>query len=366
MKILLVTNHLNTGGISSYLMTLSAGLVKRGHTVYLASSGGSLLPRFIGQGVDCLDIPLKTKNEFSPRVAVSAVRLAAGLSRRAPDLIHAQTRTSQVLGCLVARWSRIPCMSTCHGFFNQRRWARRTFPCWGRHVIAVSDSVRVHLRDDFGVPENRISVIHNGIDVESLQQQKSSVRKDEVRAQLGVGEGFLIGTLGRLSDIKGHRYLIEAMPRVLETAPGTRLVIIGAGKMEHSLRSLIGSLCLEEQISIIDGVKNIGGALAALDVFVMPSLQEGLGLALMEAMACGCAVVGSAVGGITSLIRDRQTGLLVRPQDPLDIAQAVVQLLRDEPLRRRLGEAAERFITEHFSQAGMVEQTERVYKQCLG
>lgn len=366
MKILLVTNHLNIGGITSYLLTLSAGLMRRGHTVYLASSGGRMLSRFVELGAVTVGIPLRTKNEFSPRVAVSAALLAAGFDRAKIDLIHAQTRSSQVLGCLCARWRGVPLVSTCHGFFNHRRLSRRLFPCWGRRVIAISDAVSDHLRQDFGVPAERITVIPNGIDVRGIMSRQSPSGRHAARASLGAGQGPLLVHIGRLSDVKGQLYLIRAMPAVLKEFPQARLVIAGEGRMQAALEAEIGRLGLHARVSLRREIKDTGELLDAADIFVMPSLAEGLGLSLMEAMACGCAVIGSNVGGIVSLIKDGETGILVRPADPEAIAQAVIRLASDSALRSRLGDAARRSISEGFSQDAMVEKTLEVYSACLG
>jgi glycosyltransferase involved in cell wall biosynthesis len=155
------------------------------------------------------------------------------------------------------------------------------------------------------------------------------------------------------------------MPEVIKNFPNAKLLIIGQGKTQDALIKETRDLGLGERIRFIPEAKNTNEVLAAMDIFVMPSLQEGLGLALMEAMAQGVAVVGSAVGGIKTLIQDKVNGLLVAPADAPALAQAIITLLGDSRLRRNLGEQAREFIITNFSKEEMVDKTEIVYQQSL-
>ena len=184
-----------------------------------------------------------------------------------------------------------------------------------------------------------------------------------MRQELAGQADFLVGIVARLSDVKGHIYLIQAMPEVIKNFPGTKLLIIGQGKTKDVLIKETRSLGLENSILFISEVKNTKDILAAIDIFVMPSLQEGLGLALMEAMAQGVAVVGSAVGGIKTLIQDKTNGLLVAPANASALAQAIITLLKDSSLRRNLGARAREFIMANFSKEEMVDKTEIIYQQ---
>ena len=134
--------------------------------------------------------------------------------------------------------------------------------------------------------------------------------------------------------------------------------------MKDALAKEVDDLGIKNNVLFLSQVGGTKDVLATMDVFVMPSLQEGLGLALMEAMAQGLAVVGSAVGGIQTLIQDKHTGLLVAPADPLALANAITQLLSDAALRNNLGSKARKFITENFSKEKMVKDTEGVYRKC--
>ncbi|MDP2928050.1 MAG: glycosyltransferase family 4 protein [Candidatus Omnitrophota bacterium] len=361
MNILFIANHLNVGGISSYLLTLAGGLKQKGHQVYLASSGGELEDKFIQAGITLFKAPLKTKNEISHKIIFSFWKLRKVARKFNIDLIHSHSRTTQVLGDLLGRSLAKPHIFTCHGFFKPKL-SRRIFGCWGQKVIAISQQVKEHLIIDFKLDENKISVIHNGIDTKNFGDFSA---RDMMRKDLGINDALLVGIIARLSDVKGHTYLIQAMPEVIKNFPNAKLLIIGRGKTKDALIKETHDLGLGGSIAFIPEAKNTKDLLAAMDIFVMPSLQEGLGLALLEAMAQGVAVVGSAVGGIKTLIQDKLNGLLVAPADVPALAQAIITLLNDSRLRRNLGARAREFIIANFSKEEMVDKTEIVYQQVL-
>ncbi len=363
MNILYLTNHLNIGGISSYVLTLAGGMKKRGHNVYVASSGGQTLPRFISEGAEYIPIPIKTKSEVSYKVLLSKFKILKAIKEKEIDIIHANTRVTQVLSFLAQRACGKPYISTCHGFFKKRLF-RRIFPCWGDKVIAISEPVKEHLIHDFKVNEADIRVIHSGIDINrfSVQNPESRVAS---KNKLGLKDAPVIGIVARLSEEKGHTYLIKAMREVTASIPGAQLLIIGEGRTKEELLKLVEAYGLGKNVFIFPPVGDTQEVLSCMDLFVLPSLKEGLGLALMEAMACGIAVIGTDVGGIKSLIRDGDNGLLVRPADSAGLSRAILELLNNTEKAKSMGDNARVFIKENFSQEKMVSETERVYLECL-
>lgn len=361
MNILFLANHINPGGISSYLYTLGVGLRRNGHNVYLASSGGEWVRRFQSAGIEHLKVPLNTKKEISPKIIFSFFKINKNIKRLNIELVHSNSRTTQVLGCLLNRYSGVRHIFTCHGFFKPKL-SRKFFPCWGNAVIAISQQVKEHLILDFKLDEKRISLINNGIDAGAFGDFSA---RDKARNGLGIKDAFLVGIIARLSDVKGHTYLIQAMQEVIKVYPATKLLIVGEGKIKGMLLRLACDLGVNENVIFLPEAENTQEILAAMDIFVMPSLQEGLGLALMEAMAQGLAVVGSAVGGIKTLIQHEVNGLLVQPANAIAISAAIIKLLNHSSLRQDLGKNARKFIIDNFSQSKMVDTTERAYKQCL-
>ena len=152
------------------------------------------------------------------------------------------------------------------------------------------------------------------------------------------------------------------MPRILEKFPTARLFIAGVGKMGADLKQRVADRRLTAQVIFAPVVDRAADLLPLFDVFVMPSLQEGLGLSVMEAQAAGLPVVASRVGGIPSLIEHGKTGFLVDPQHSLALAELVIRLLKDPEEARMMGRRAREFIEKNFSAADMAAKTIEVYK----
>ena len=365
MNILYLATHLDVGGISSYIFTLAKGMKKRSHRVYVASAGGRMLSRFESEGVGCIIIPIRTKSEASPKLVLSWFRLLPELNRLGIDILHANSRVTQVLAAWLNKYTGIPYISTCHGFFRNS-FHRRLFPCWGKKVIAISSAVEKHLLNDFHLSGDRVEFIPHGVQLtgESCADDLTKTAAKGRFRKFGLGDGPVVGIVARLSPVKGHRYLIEAMAEVLKQIPEAQLLIAGDGSLKPDLVCLARQLGIIQNIIFLPNVDNTQMVLEAIDVFVLPSVNEGLGLGLMEAMACGLPVVGSRIGGIEDLIQHNVNGLLVEPKDNVGLAEAILGLLKNSEKRKSLGLKAKEFINRNFSLKEMLDKTERVYEQC--
>jgi len=361
MNILFLTTHVNTGGITSYILTLGEALNKSGHKVWVASSGGDCEDRFKAVGIKHIKINIRTKSELHPKVLLCLPALNRLIKENRINLIHAQTRVTQVLGFWLSRISRVKMVTTCHGFFKPR-WFRKIFPCWGMGVIAISKPVAQHLIKDLGVPSPKVHLINNGIDLNRFGLINEASRQ-ELRQKLGLGDSPLIGIISRLSDVKAIDVLIKAMPLILKELPSANLLIAGQGPQEVPLKQLTQDLSLTAQVHFRDTVNQTPDLLGALDVFVMPSLMEGLGLSVMEAQACGIPVVASRVGGLVDLIDDGISGFLVPCNDPTSLANRIIEVLRNPVKSRIMAQQARLKIEEYFSSIKMLKATLRVYEE---
>lgn len=360
MNILFLSTHLNTGGISSYLVTLGRGLVKKGHRVWIATSGGNLVESLKESGVKHITLNIRTKSELDPRIYFALGPLSRIIRENKIDVIHAQTRVTQVMAACLNKLTGKPFVSTCHGFFKNR-WSRRIFSCWGERVIAISEAVLEHLQKDFNVDPKRIALIKNGIDCEDFPALSAETKEINRRA-FGLEDEPVIGIIARLSSIKGHDVLIAAMKKVVAEFPLAKLLVVGEGSLEKELKRLVEGFKLEKNVLFYPVVNQSAQMLSLFDVFVMPSRQEGLGLSVMEAQAAGLPVVASNVGGLPSLIEDGRTGLLVPPDNASLLAEAILLLLRNKDKAKEMGERARDFIQKEFSAERMVEETVEVYK----
>ena len=349
------------GGIASYVVSLARGLSGKGHEVFVASGGGDYVEKLTEEGIVHIPIPIRTKSELSPRVLISAFSLLELVKRESIDIIHAHTRVTQVASSLVSKMSKVPYVTTCHGFFK-KRLGRRLFGGWGSRTIAISEAVREHLVNDFRVQKGEIDLIYNGIELAKFKNYSENEKKD-IRKGLDLKEGPVIGTISRLSPVKGHKYLIEAMKEVIGKVPDAQLLIVGDGSIKEDLISLSKALGIDKNTSFVESLFDTAPPLSIMDIFVLPSLQEGLGLSTIEALAMEKAVIASDVGGVYTVVKDNLTGLLVPSRNSGALAGAIKTLLNDEGLRLKLGREGRKLVEEKFSIGSMVEKVEQVYKK---
>jgi glycosyltransferase involved in cell wall biosynthesis len=361
MNVLFLTTHFNTGGISSYVLTLGGALVKSRHKVWVASSGGNNVAHLQAAGMRHVQINIKTKSEVHPKLLLSLPSLVRLVRNEDINIIHAQTRVTQVLGAFLSHLSGVKMVTTCHGFFRPR-WFRKTFPCWGEAVIAVSKPVARHLSVDLGVDHKKVHLIANGIDLERFVMTNDRMRR-EARQRTGMGDSPLIGIIARLSDVKGIDVLIKAMPLVLKEIPSVNLLIAGQGQEETALKKLTHDLSLTAHVHFKSGTDQTQDLLCAFDVFVMPSLMEGLGLSVIEAQACGIPVVASRAGGLVDLIEDGKSGYLVPINDPAALAGRIIEILRNPSPSMAMTQQARLNVEQYFSAQRMLKETLKVYEQ---
>jgi lipopolysaccharide heptosyltransferase II len=364
VKILLLTTHLNIGGIAVYTVNLAGLLKKRGHRVIVSSSGGDMVDQLSKKGIIHVKFDIKTKSELSPKLLLALPKVLSLIRDNKVDLIHAHTRITQVLACAASHICGIPYVATCHGFFKSRL-GRKIFKCWGDKTIAISEAVREHLIEDFEVREDNIELIYNGVDVERFKTEFSDSEKDYLRRSLGLRPGRVIGAIGRLSSVKGYEYLIEAFKRLLDKYDDIQLLIVGDGPERDRLKSLCSDLDVEKSVKFSKPRLDTPLLLSLTDIFVSSSVQEGLGLSLAEALASAKPVVASDVGGVRSLVKDNETGLLVPPRDSGAIADAVSVLLEDLGLVNRLSMNGRNLIERDFAIDNMSEKTINVYEDAL-
>lgn len=364
MNILLLTTHLEIGGIPVYVVSLAKALEERGHSVLVASSGGALAQQLIDAGVEHIKVDIKTKSELSPKVLFAYKFLAKRLKDKEIDIIHSHTRVSNVLAWRLSRKMKMPFITTCHGFFRPH-FGRRLFGCWGERVIAISDAVRGHLIKDFKVQPDRVRLVYNGVDVSRYNDRINGAEKERIKANYGIKDNPVVGTISRLSSVKGHKYLLYALKELLRVYPGLQLLIIGEGPEESNIRGLIERLGLNENVILYRSVMDTREPLSVMDIFALPSIQEGLGLAAVEAMAYGVPVVASRVGGIGALVEDGINGILVSPSSPDELKDAILKILNNKDVAARLAAAAAARVREKFNIDNMVSGILDVYEEVM-
>ena len=363
MRVLIITTHLNTGGIGIYTTNLARYLAKRNIEVTVASSGGELLGRLLDNNIKHIDLDIRTKASFGIKTWKAVPKVLRMVRENNIDVIHAQTRVSQVVSCVVSKLSKVPYVTTCHGFFKHQRLGRRIFPCWGDKSIAISKSVEEHLVKDFNVLRENVSMIYNGIETDRYREKRG--KDPELMRKLGLGDDdFIIGSVGRHSPVKGYKYLIGAFKDVLDKHREAKLLLVGDGPEKNSLIKRVKELDIRESVIITPGGDEaIEKYYALIDIFCLPSLHEGLGLSLMEAMASGNSCVATNVGGLKELIEDGEDGLLVRKENYGVLSDTILRLMENESLREKIASCAREKALNNFSMEENIAKTIEVYKE---
>ena len=176
--------------------------------------------------------------------------------------------------------------------------------------------------------KSQFDYIYNGVDVESLRKRK--VDRIQKRQEIGVEDDcFLIVTAGRLVPVKGYTYLVAALAQVITEIPNIRLVFLGDGELRGELSGQVKTLGLEKQVLFLGMRNDVPEIISCSDLFVLPSINEGFGVVLLEAMAMKCPIVATNVGGVPEVVLDGETGILVPPGDPVQLARGIIRLLKD-------------------------------------
>lgn len=281
-------------------------------------------------------------------------------------LIHAHEFDAIVHGTAVARLLGIPIVATVHGkhYYWEKFRRRLAYRLVSRYatIVAVSEDLKRFIVGEVGISSERIRVIYNGV---GPMPRIDQAELAELKTELGIDPSEqVVGLVGSLYPVKGHKYLLEAVPTILKTYPRTTFIIIGRGELEVALKEETARLGLEPKVRFLGLRQDVPRLLALMDVFVLPSLSEGLSMALLEAMAAGKPAVATNVGGNPELVVQGETGLLVPSEDCTALASEIGALLSNRGLASRFGEAARARVERRFSLNAMVNNYQSLYDTC--
>ena len=305
------------------------------------------------------------RGRFDPRILGDLVDLAR--ERRA-RILHVHGYAAADFGRLAAR--RVGAALVLHEHFADPKMpayqalADRALASLTDRAIAVSESTREFLVRERHVPAHRVRLIWNGAPLEEFAPVPAAAAL-LTRRQLGLPDGALvIGSIGRLNEQKGHRYLLDAAAGALPAVPGARVLIVGDGDLEVPLREQARALGIADQVVFAGHRGDIPAVLGAVDIFCISSTYEGTPLTLFEAMAAGKAIVSTAVDGCREVIEDGATGILVPPRDSATLALRLRELLTDPPRREALARSA-RSAAARYDIRRCVEAMQALYEEVL-
>jgi glycosyltransferase involved in cell wall biosynthesis len=329
------------GGTERHLLELLRELDRRRFDplVICINPGGALREALRALNVTILDLGMR--RSYSVLGMSRLLRLVLELRRRRVQILHAYQFHGNLYASLVAPLAGVRTLLVSErgkGYGGWHRRLARRFYCWRAHRILVNcDALRTYVRES-GPFEGKILTIPNGVDREKLRAGGGG---RETRSRLGIPDSArLIGSVGRLQPVKGHRHLVDAFVPVAAACPEAYLLLVGGGPEEAALRERMAEATLDHRVRFIGFQTDVQPYLGAIDLFVLPSLSEAHSMALLEAVAMGKPVIATAVGGNGETVQTEVNGLLVPPGSPEALRDALLRLLTEPGLAERLGRGA--------------------------
>jgi glycosyltransferase involved in cell wall biosynthesis len=309
-----------------------------------------------------IDITYLERGKFDPRTLGD---LLAIIDRRGIDVLHLHGYGATTFGRLAAARRRLPVVLHEHANLTDTPWfqkvADRLLEPYTDIAVAVSHSTAKFVIDARLVRPERVRVVYLGAPLDEFSQPRTADEVRAIRAELGVADGdFVIGTITRLHDSKGNEYLVDAARRVLDARPQARFFLFGEGPLRPVLEAQATRLDLGDRFVFGGFVRDVARVLAAFDLSVFPSLWEGTPLTLFEAMAARRPIVATDADGLVEVLTDERDALIVPRRDAAALADRIVRLIDDAPLRARLAAEAE-IRSREYDIAAFVRKMERLY-----
>ena len=319
------------------------------------------MKRLVDTNVPVFELRRKPGND--PRLIRDLYRL---FRRVRPHVVHTHAWGTLIEGIVAARLARVPAIVHGeHGTLQLRGYQKRLQRlAWGRadRVLSVSSLLAARMARETGFPVERIHTIRNGVDLSRFGTHSRA----DARAALGIApEALVIGTAGRLVPVKDHATLLEAVAQ-LPPHLGATLLMAGDGPLRPQLEAAVTRLGIHDRVRMLGHCPDIEKVLAALDVFVLSSVSEGLSNTILEAMAGGLPVVATRVGGTEELVVEGETGLLVASQSPAAMAGALAALLQDRDRRRAMGRAGRLRAQSEFDLRSVIRRYAQMYLDTVG
>jgi glycosyltransferase involved in cell wall biosynthesis len=325
-------------------------------------------PGPIGDEVQKTGVPFRSLGlQPGLRRPFDLMRLQQFLHDAEPTIVHTFLLTASLYGRFAAMLARVPIViGTEVNIYERKQPLHRLAERWLMRrtdtVIASAGSVRDFYLDQVQADPDKVVVIYNAVD---WSQLNTTATRDEWRAEVGVPAGVpLAGIIARLTEQKAHRVLFDALSSRPELA-SLHLLVVGDGELRDDLRRRAETLGLGGRVHFVGARRDLGNILGAIDMFVMPSLWEGLPLSLVLAMGAGLPVIASRVAGIPEIVTDNVSGLLVDPGDVPQLAKALVRVMQDDTLRVLLGQEARAFVRPRFGVDGYIASMTTLYNKLL-
>jgi glycosyltransferase involved in cell wall biosynthesis len=368
IRVAQIITGLVLGGGGQVMWTIARNIDKSRFDldVYCISSGGELVEEI--ERLDCrIQIfPAYDHRRIGRYRPGPILDLARALRQGRYDVVHTHLFQADIVGKLASRLAGLP--HVVRSLHNMGAWKRRPHILIDRwlarkeeRVVCCSEHLRTSAIRQEGLDPGRVLTIHHGVDAARFAV---SVDRDRFLRSLGLSpELRVVGTIGRPIAEKGHKFLLQAIPAILEQHPNTQFLIVGEGRLRRAFERQVAREPFGGRVHFVGARADVPELLSVMDVFAFPSVSEGLGIALLEAMAARVPIVASGIPPLTEIAEDGATALLVPPRDPRALAAAVVRLLGNAGESARLRDRAYAHVTSRFTERQMVARLEHVYRQ---
>lgn len=381
IKILHIITRLDSGGSSTNTIETVARLDKSKYDVTLIS-GRTFDPKGdILKNIQTRKIQYVFMNDLIRPVhpwhdCLALIKLIQAIKKGKYDIVHTHTSKAGILGRWAAYWAGVkhivhtPHGHIFYGYFNPV--VTKIFIMVERWTAAITQKIitltrrgkEEHVQFKIAPPEKFIPV-YSGIDIDALKRTKCHI--PDMKKALGIPlDSVIFGVIARIDPIKGIKYLVEAMAEVIQVVPNARLLITGDGIERPAIEQQAVALGLKDYIILTGHRDDVAELLQTMDIFVLPSLNEGMGRVILEAMVFAKPVIASRIGGVPEIVQDEKNGLLVRPAQSGELADAMIQLGTNSILARQLGEHGKACVRDMFSLDIMVRKIEQLYDDLHG
>lgn len=367
LGILHILPGLWVGGVQSQLLTVLGNYDRSRYYPIVCSLSGN---GAIGRKMEDRGVEVLCLNKFGRRFNPTIIRdLYSLMKRREIKIVRTHQYHANLYGRIAANLAGVPCIvASIHNIYNRdkkihRRMINRFLAGLTDKIIAVSETVGRDIMKYDSIPEDKIMVIYNGIETSRFvgKSEGSAVRKE-----FGIPSHVsVIGIVGRLVHQKGHKYLLEAMVRIKAKFPGSLLLIVGDGPLKENLTEYANSLGIGDGVIFTGSRMDIPDLLTAMDIFVFPSFREGLGNALLEAMAAGKPIIATDVAPMREIINSDEVGILVPPRDSDVLGSAIERLLSERAQAEALGRAARKRALSFFDIKNTVDNYTRLFEDIM-
>ena len=368
IKVLHLITEIEPGGAENLLLDLSEQISKERFDISIGylKGKGTLAGRFKKLGTEVTFFNMRLRFDI-----FCLFKLAKFMKKNCFDIIHTHLIDADIFGFFAAKIAGIPVIvSTKHNTDEFRK--KKTLPVLldsfvannSNQIIAISNAVRDFLKKYQNVRADKIEVIHNGVNVKKFNLKGN---KQKVKIDLNLNpKDIIIGTVARFDKQKGYKYLIEAIPEILESFSNTHFVFVGTGRLKAEMENKVIEMKIKNKVSFLGARDDIADILQGFDIFVLSSLWEGLGIVLLEAQAAGLPVVATEVDGIIEAVEKDKSGVLVSSGDPRALSQAIVDLLNNAQRFQSLGRNGQEFVARNFRIELMRNKMETLYDRLIG